>query len=178
MNKIKKVLGSIIFILVNPIDIRFYNRYLGDFFILSRIKALRLMGMKIGNNTRVHSNFYTNNPSLISIGNNCEVGRHSEIWAYSQINIGDSVEIGSRLYMNSSNHNFTTNSKVPLSKQGAYSLPISIDKNIWVGANVNILAGVYIEKDVVVGANSVVNKNLTEGFVYAGSPARKINEIK
>lgn len=178
MTKLKKILGSIIFILINPIDVRFYNKHLGNFFIRCRIKALKLMGMTIGKNTRIHSHFYSNNPSLIKIGNNCEIGRYSEILAYSQINIGDSVEIGSRLYMNTSNHNFIKDCEIPISKQGAYSKPISIDKNIWIGANVNVLSGVVIGRDVVVGANSVVNKDLLEGFVYAGSPARKINEIK
>ena len=45
-------------------------------------------------------------------------------------------------------------------------------------AGVIVTAGVTIEDDVIVGANSTVTKNLVGGYLYAGSPAKKIRKLK
>lgn len=55
---------------------------------------------------------------------------------------------------------------------------IVIKDDTWIGANVTILPGVTIEKCVVIGAGSVVNKNCEAYGVYAGVPARKIKDIR
>lgn len=178
MKKFFKLLGFLLFTVSNSLELRFQSQTLGKFIISCRIIGLKMMGMRVGNKTRIHSYFYTNNPALIKIGNNCEIGRNAEIWAYDEVNIEDNVEIGSRLYINTSNHKFNEGNQEALSKQGSVSSQIQIGKNSWIGANVNILSGVLIEHDVVIGANSVVNKNLETKCVYAGCPARKINEIK
>lgn len=51
---------------------------------------------------------------------------------------------------------------------------IRIDDNVFIGANSIILANVYIHSNVIVGAGSLVNKDLESGYVYAGVPAKKI----
>ncbi|MBR1586275.1 MAG: acyltransferase [Clostridia bacterium] len=51
---------------------------------------------------------------------------------------------------------------------------IRIDDNVFIGANTTILADVRIGSRVVVGAGSLVNKDLEGGYVYAGVPAKKI----
>jgi len=59
-----------------------------------------------------------------------------------------------------------------------YAKPIKIGNNCWIGANVTILPGVTIEDNVVIGAGSVVTKNLKSGAIYVGNPARKLRDIK
>lgn len=54
---------------------------------------------------------------------------------------------------------------------------IRIDDNVFIGANSTILANVHIESNVIIGACSLVNKNLESGFVYGGIPAKKICTI-
>lgn len=51
---------------------------------------------------------------------------------------------------------------------------IRIDDNVFVGANSTILANVHIGSDIIIGAGSLVNKDLEGGYVYAGVPVRKI----
>lgn len=55
---------------------------------------------------------------------------------------------------------------------------IYIEDNVWIGANVTILPGVRIGKCSVIGAGSVVIKDVEEYSIYAGVPARKIRELR
>ena len=58
-----------------------------------------------------------------------------------------------------------------------YGKPITIGNNCWIGGNVTILPGVPIHDNVVVGAGSVVTKDLASGAIYVGNPARKLRDI-
>ena len=58
-----------------------------------------------------------------------------------------------------------------------YGKPITIGNNCWIGGNVTILPGVTIHDNVVVGAGSVVTKDLHSGAIYVGNPARKLRDI-
>ena len=49
--------------------------------------------------------------------------------------------------------------------------------NVWIGANVTILPGVTIGDDTVIGAGSVVNRDIPSGVVAAGNPCRVIRKI-
>ena len=59
-----------------------------------------------------------------------------------------------------------------------YGKPVTIGNDCWIGSNVTILPGVTIEDNVVVGAGSVVTKDLKSGAIYVGNPARKLRDIK
>ena len=59
----------------------------------------------------------------------------------------------------------------PLAYQGTISKKIIIGSDIWIGARVTILSDVKINDRVVVGAGSLVNKNLESGYLYVGTPA-------
>ena len=66
-----------------------------------------------------------------------------------------------------SNPNLKLNNKInPISKK------IEIGNDVWLGARVSILAGVVVNSRVVVGAGSIVTRNLDSGYVYAGVPAK------
>ena len=58
-----------------------------------------------------------------------------------------------------------------------YVNDITIGKNVWLGGGVIILAGVDIGDNAVIGAGSVVTKNVDKKSLYAGNPARKIRDI-
>ena len=59
-----------------------------------------------------------------------------------------------------------------------YGKPITIGNDCWFGGNVTILPGVTIHDNVVVGAGSVVTKDLESGYIYVGNPAKKLRQIK
>lgn len=58
-----------------------------------------------------------------------------------------------------------------------YAYPIKIGSNVWVGGNVVVLPGVTIGDDAVIGAGSVVTKDILPGVVAVGNPCRVIREI-
>jgi acetyltransferase-like isoleucine patch superfamily enzyme len=56
--------------------------------------------------------------------------------------------------------------------------PIVVGRNVWLGADVKVLAGVTIGENAIVAAGSVVTKDVPANMVVAGSPARIIREVK
>ncbi len=59
-----------------------------------------------------------------------------------------------------------------------YNQPVHIGKNCWLGAGVIVVPGVSIGDDTVIGAGSVVTKDIPSGVVAVGNPCRVIKEIK
>lgn len=57
-----------------------------------------------------------------------------------------------------------------------YSGDLFLEENVFLGCNVIVCKGVKIGKNCVVGAGSVITKNLEENSVYAGVPAKKVGE--
>lgn len=55
--------------------------------------------------------------------------------------------------------------------------PVHIGKNVWIGSNSTVLPGITIGENAVVGAGSVVTKDVPPMTVVAGNPARIIKEI-
>ena len=58
-----------------------------------------------------------------------------------------------------------------------YAFPITVGNNVWIGANVTVLPRVSIGDDAVIGAGSVVTKNIPSGVLAAGNPCRVIREL-
>ena len=58
-----------------------------------------------------------------------------------------------------------------------YARPIAVGNNVWFGANVTVLPGVTIGDNCVIGAGSVVNKDIPAGTMAAGNPCRVIKSI-
>jgi acetyltransferase-like isoleucine patch superfamily enzyme len=61
-------------------------------------------------------------------------------------------------------------------KRGA-SAPVFIEENVWLGLNVTVTKGVRVGRDSVVGAGSVVTREIPAGVVAAGQPARVIRRL-
>ena len=58
-----------------------------------------------------------------------------------------------------------------------YALPIKVGNNVWFGGNVSVLPGVTIGDDVVIGAGSLVNRDIPSGVIAAGNPCKVIRKI-
>jgi len=92
------------------------------------------------------------------------------------ITIEDDVMIGSGVHFYVHNHSFE-NTSIPIIDQGYYaSKPILIQRGSWIGANCIILPGVTVGENAVVGAGSVVAKDVPGKTVYAGNPAKFIKQ--
>lgn len=60
----------------------------------------------------------------------------------------------------------------------SFAAPITIGRDVWIGANCTVFPGVTIGNNVIVGANSVVNKDVPDNCVVAGAPIRIIRSIE
>jgi acetyltransferase-like isoleucine patch superfamily enzyme len=89
------------------------------------------------------------------------------------IYIGDGVLIGHNTVFATLNHGL-----LPEERHDLIPKPIHIGRNVWIGSNSTILAGVTIGDNAVIGAGSVVTKDIPENMVAVGSPARVIKSIK
>ncbi len=131
-------------------------------------------GCSIGDNSKVGS--FVEIQKGATIGNNCKISSHSFIC--EGVHIGDNVFIG---------HNVTfINDKFPRAANDDGSLQTEddwtcvdthIEDGASIGSSATILCGIKIGKKAIVGAGSVVTKDVPEKAIVAGNPARIIKYI-
>ncbi len=127
----------------------------------------------IGSNVNIGDNveIRCNKSNKISIGDNCTVNRNSLIMG--MVSIGNYCMIAPNCVVVGSNHVFSDISK-NIKEQGIHSKGIKIEDNVWLGANVVVLDGVNIGKGSVIGASSVVTKNIPPNCIAVGNPCKII----
>ena len=120
-------------------------------------------------------------PARVTVGKNVFVGPKSYISA--EVVFEDNVMIGPGLTVIGGNHTFGVVGKLnrflkpEQRKDGSKSEMILFGNDAWVGANVTVLPGVKIGEGAVVGAGSVVTKNLGAYTLNVGNPCKKIRNI-
>lgn len=87
------------------------------------------------------------------------------------ITIDDHVQIGANVQLISNNHDLNDRNVI-------IGKPVHICRRAWIGAGATILPGVTIGENSVVGAGSVVTKDVEPDTIVAGNPARMIRKIK
>lgn len=92
----------------------------------------------------------------------------------SPVNIGDMVFIAPNCVLACSSHAIHPSQR---SKGIGISKPITIEDEVWIGANSTILGGVTIGKGSIIGAGSVVTKDIPEGVIARGIPCKVIRKI-
>ena len=90
------------------------------------------------------------------------------------ITIGDDVQIGPNVQLLTATHPLEPQ---PRRDKWEAAEPITIGDNVWLGGGVIVCPGVTIGADTVVGAGSVVTRDLPAGVVAVGSPARVLREL-
>lgn len=109
--------------------------------------------------------------SCIFIDDGSAVNRNSLV--IGKVNIGKKCAIAPNCVIVGSNHRFTDLS-VPICDQGVETKGIVIEDDVWIGANVTILDGVFIGEGTVIGAGSVVTKNIPARSIAVGNPCNVI----
>jgi len=138
-------------------------------------------GVYLGKNSLIEIDYfhhleYGSHKPKIKIGNNVSIGAGTLINAVSDIQLEDDVIIASNCHIADNSHRFD---KVDTSirYQGLNKVnPIKIKKGTWLGWNVVVCPGVTIGKNSVIGANSVVTKDIPDYCVAVGAPAKVIKK--
>jgi acetyltransferase-like isoleucine patch superfamily enzyme len=110
----------------------------------------------------------------IAIGENTYINRDTFIDASHQVRIGRHVGIGPRCYI--TDHDHGTEPNTTILDQPLVSAPTVISDGVWLGAGCIVLKGVTIGKNTVVGAGSVVVRDLPPNIVAEGHPARAVRK--
>lgn len=112
----------------------------------------------------------------VSIGNNSGIGKNANI--SGAVVIGNDVMMGPNCTIYVRNHAFDR-TDIAIREQGYYDeKPVVIENDVWIGGNVSILPGVHISSGAVIGAGSIVTKDVIPYAVVAGNPAKIIKMRK
>ena len=146
-------------------------------------------GIRIGRNSHIQGELFVfAHGGQINIGNWCFVGPGARIWSASKITIGDRVLISHNVNIFDSmthpidpvqRHNqfveITTHGhpkEIDLSGQA-----IVIEEDAWIGAGAMIMRGIRIGARSIVGAGSIVTRDVPDDVIVVGNPARIVRHL-
>jgi len=145
--------------------------------------------IRVGANTHLKGELLTfAHGGEISIGEYCYLGEQSHIWSAARISIGDRVLISHNVNIFDS----LTHPISPLERHRHYhqiitrghpgqvdleEAPVHIGNDAWIGCLAVVLKGVTIGEGAIVGAGSVVSKDVPPFTIVAGNPARVVREL-
>ena len=180
----------------------FYGIKVGKKFYIEGIPKLKILGKKnnifIGNNVQIFGKidlrnrengkivikdnvtidenvrFVASNEGIIEIGENTFIGPNTIINGGGNIKIGKKTVFAKNISINANDHNHSKSNYIR--DQGYSIADVTIEDDVWLGANVCINKGVTVRLGSVVGANAVVTKDTEAYSINVGVPAKKISE--
>lgn len=148
--------------------------------VVSPLKVYYPERIVIGDNVRIGYKSWLAADALkkggdceLIFGEGCRIGNFNHIYATEKIEFGKYVLTADRVYISDNLHEFE-DVDVPIMNQGIRQLKnVSIGDGAWIGENACII-GADVGKNSVIGANSVVTRDIPDFSVAVGSPARVI----
>ena len=131
-----------------------------------------ILGKRLPQSTTVLPPFYIDYGKPVSIGEDCFIQQCCTFFGRCGITIGNGVFIGPKVNLITINHDTD-----PENRSATYGKPIVIEDKVWIGINSTVLPGVRIGYGSIIGANSVVTKDVPPMTIVAGNPARVIKKI-
>ena len=133
----------------------------------------KLTNKKVDESFRMFPPFYTECGINITVGKDVFINACCKFQDQGGIEIGNNVLIGHGVTLATLNHDM-----VPENRASMRAKRIKIGSNVWIGSNSVILPGITIEDGAIIGAGSVVTKDVKEKTIVAGNPAKVIKHIK
>lgn len=152
---------------------RAYNR-LADDEVDARRDIMQKLFRSVGKNVWIEPDFRCEFGKNIILGDDVYINFGCVMLDCGLITIGNNVLIGPNVGLFSGNH---TIDAVERAAGGLIPKPITIGNRVWLCGNVSIVPGVTIGDDSVIGAGSVVTRDIPSGVVAAGNPCKVIRKI-
>ncbi len=140
----------------------------------ARMLLMRELLGSVGAGTSIQPPFACDYGSNISIGDHVYVNFNSVILDCAHVSIGDGTQIASGVQLLAADH-----PREPHLRRELLELarPVSIGANVWIGAAAIVCPGVSVGDDSIIGAGSVVTRDVPAGVVAVGAPARVVREL-
>ena len=137
-------------------------------------KIIRNLFAKTGENFLIEPSFYCDYGYNIELGENFYSNHHLVILDEAKVTFGNNVFIGPNCSFYTACHPLNVSQR----NEGLeFAKPITIGNNVWFGGNVTVLPGVIIGDNAVIGAGSVVSKDIPENVVAVGNPCKVIRNL-
>jgi len=140
-------------------------------------------GFTTGRGCRIEAYPQDKKSVSVRIGDNFQMNDYVHITGIANVEIGDNVLIASKVYISDLSHGSYQGDKsdshpdsIP-KERPLYHKDVIIKDNVWLGEFVTVLPGVSIGKGSIIGANSVVAKDIPDYSIAVGSPARVIKKF-
>jgi putative colanic acid biosynthesis acetyltransferase WcaF len=127
---------------------------------------LRLFGARIGRGVLIRPSASVTYPWKLSIGDWSWVGDNVTLYTLGEISIGDNAVVSQRCYLCTGSHDYTRPTF------DLYAVPVKIESEAWLATNVFVGPGVTVGRGAIVGACSVVLKDVPAGMMCAGNPLK------
>lgn len=139
-----------------------------------RSQLIKIILGKSGKNTYIEPPFRCDYGYNIEVGDNFYANYNVTILDIAKVTIGDNVMLAPNVSIYTAGH--------PIHKDMRntgyeYGIEITIGNDVWIGGNTVIVPGVKIGNGVVIGAGSVVTKDIPDNVIAAGNPCKVIREI-
>lgn len=132
-----------------------------------------ILGKPLEESTTLLPPFYIDYGKPVTIGKGCFIQQCCTFFGRGGITIGNGVFIGPKCNLITINHDVS-----PDNRSATYGRPIVIEDKVWIGINSTVLPGVRIGLGAIVGAQSVVTRDVPPMTIVAGNPARIIKKIE
>lgn len=154
-----------------------FFKYLFKIILYKIINSVHgLASVNVGINTNIHPTVIIRSPKLVFIGDNCFFNHNTILNGGKEkgkLVIGNNVQTGPNVSIYAYNHHFS-NKEIDIMSQGYDDLDVLIEDDVWIGAHSVILPGVKIGKGSVIGAGSIVTKNIPSFSIAVGNPAKVV----
>lgn len=138
-------------------------------------------GITTGVGCRLEAFSETGDPTMI-FGERVQLNDYVHICSMQKVSIGNDVLIAGKVYISDNSHGvykgekIHSNPEIPPIKREYFIAPVIIEDNVWIGEGVIVLPGVKVGKGAVIGAYSIINKDIPSNVIAAGQPAKVIKE--
>lgn len=140
-----------------------------------RLKILKSLLGSIGDDQIIiNQPFYCDYGKQIRVGKRFFANFHFTVLDEAPVTIGDDCFIGPNVSIYTACH---STDPVERNSRREWADAVTIGNNVWIGGSVTILPGVKIGSNVTIGAGSVVTRDIPDGVVAVGNPARVIRKV-